>query len=172
VCRHGLAVFLVMPARGERGGSANPCLISRGVGQIDDMVGHAELLTPGRLAAGVQLVVAAFRAHDADVTACQLGHAGVTVALAVAFLGSPAAVHAMDFTQCLQPYRAAEQLIQWYLLLAQGQTVIDGFTQSPKQLADAALTTDERHQGRVPLAGVNRDSSGLAGAFAWFLQVL
>src|SRR5690606_40089115 len=90
------------PARRYLTGTGDADLHPTGVGQVDDMVGHAELLAPARFATGTGLEVAALRAHHADVALRQFLHAGVAVALAETGLGLASAVRAMNGAEVLQ----------------------------------------------------------------------
>ncbi|MNT29355.1 hypothetical protein D3C72_1650900 [compost metagenome] len=88
------------------------------------MIGHAELLAPGRFTAGALVVVAFFRGHDAHIALGQLGHARVAVALAEAGLGLATAVTAMDGTKVFQAQGLADQRIDRHFLLAQTKSVL------------------------------------------------
>src|SRR5690606_32655424 len=110
--RQGLAGALVDPARRHLASPGNTHLHTTGVSQVDDMIGHAELLTPGRLATGAGLIVAFFRAHDAQVTLRQLLHAGIAITLAVAALGLAPTMAAVDGAQVFQAYGFTQQAVQ------------------------------------------------------------
>ncbi|MNQ63676.1 hypothetical protein D3C85_780680 [compost metagenome] len=99
------------------------------------MLGHAELLAPTRLAAGAGVVVAALRAHDADIALRQLLHAGVAVTLAETGLGPAPAVAAMDGAQVLEAQGLAKQRIDRHLLLAQAKGVLHRCLQARRHLA-------------------------------------
>src|SRR5690606_37826444 len=162
---------LIDPAGRNLTGPGNAHLEAGGVGQVDNVIGHAELLAPGRLAAGALLVMTALGADDAEVALRQLFHAGETEALAVTLFGKPVAVLAPDLAKGLEADGAPEQVIQGQLLVAQGLSVPDGFAQGTEHLADTALAADQRHQCKVPFAAENSDSSRLAGALEAFLQL-
>src|SRR5471032_2355154 len=139
--RQRLTRTLVKPAGGQLGGPGNTDLHARRVGQVDDMVGHAELLAPGRITAGALIVVALLGAHDADITLRQLEHARVAITLAVAGLGLAPAVAAMDRTQKLQAHGLADQGVDRELFITQAKPVLhQGFVQASGHLVDGAAT--------------------------------
>src|SRR3546814_6163341 len=69
--------------------------------------------------------MAALRAHDAQVALGQLGHAGVAITLAEAGLGPAPAMAAVDRTEKLQAYRAADQRIDRHLEIAQAKGILN-----------------------------------------------
>ncbi|MNP48247.1 hypothetical protein D3C76_1423530 [compost metagenome] len=88
------------------------------------MVGHAELLTPRRFAAGAGVVVAFFRGHDAHVALGQLGHARVAVTLAEAGLGALAAMAAMNGAEVFQAQALADHGVDRHLRVIQAEAVL------------------------------------------------
>src|SRR5690606_8922904 len=118
--RQCLARALIDPAGRNLTGTGNAHLEAGGVGQVDNVIGHAELLAPGRLAAGALLVMAALGADDAEVALRQLLHAGETEALAVTVVGKAVAVRGPELAEGLETGGAPEQVIQGQLLVAQG----------------------------------------------------
>ncbi len=88
------------------------------------MIGHAELLAPRRITASALIVMAFFRAHDAQVALRQLEHARVAVTLAVAGLGLAPAMTAMNGAEKLQTQRLADQRVDRYLGLAEAKSVL------------------------------------------------
>ena len=67
------------------------------------MVGHAEVHAPLRIAAGAEVVVAFFRAHDADIALRQFLEAGVAITLAETLVGLASTMAAVNGTQIFQP---------------------------------------------------------------------
>jgi hypothetical protein len=138
--RQRLSRALVDPARRHLAGAGDAHLHAAGIGQVDDMVGHAELLAPARLAAGALIEVALLRAHDAHIALRQLLHAGVAVALAEAGLGPAPAMAAMDGAEVFQAQRLAQQRVDRHLFVAEAQGVLHRRVQARRHLAQRATS--------------------------------
>ncbi|MCY1540265.1 hypothetical protein D9M68_758940 [compost metagenome] len=112
------------------------------------MIGHAELLAPARLAAGAGVVMAAFRAHDAQVALRQLLHARVAIALTEAGFGLAPAMAAMDRTKVLQAHGLADQRIDRHLFIVQTERVLHRRVETRHHLAQGTAS-QLTHQCRV-----------------------
>jgi hypothetical protein len=71
------------------------------------------------------LLVAAFGAHDAQVTLRQLEHARVAITLAVAGFGALAAVAAVNRAEVFQAYGLADQRVDRDLRITQTKCVFN-----------------------------------------------
>ena len=122
--RQRLAGALVEPAGRQLGGAGDADLDPRRIGQVDHMVGHAEFFTPGRLAAGAGVVMAALGTHDAGVALGQLGHARVAITLAEAGLGLASTMGAMNRPEEFQAQLLADQRVDRHLAVTQAKGVL------------------------------------------------
>ncbi len=122
--RQGLAGTLIEPACGQLGRAGDTDLDAGRVGEIDHVVGHAELRAPVRIAAGAELVVAFFRADNAGVALGQLLEAGIAVTLAETLVGLAPAVRAVDRAQILELQPLADQRIHRHPAVAQAEVIL------------------------------------------------
>ena len=134
--RQRLAGTLIDPTRWDLAGPGDADLEPGGVGQIDHMLGHAELLTPGRFAAGSFGIMTLFRAHDAGIALGQFLEAGVAVALVEAFFCAPSAMGAVNVTQRLEADRFTQPFIHRHLLVTNRQLIGHRLCQTADHLAD------------------------------------
>lgn len=100
---HGLMGTLIKPAAREVGFPGNTDLQTGRICQVYLMGFHTEVTGEGRISAGPQAVMTAFRADNTNVAFCKLFEARVAISLAEAFVGLAAAILAANFFEKLNP---------------------------------------------------------------------
>src|SRR5690606_14464864 len=93
------------------------------VGQIDDVILHAELFAPLRFTTGAEVEVALLRMDDAGVALRQLLEAGIAITLIEALAGVATTMHAVDLAGELQLQRLADERVERHQAVAQWQVV-------------------------------------------------
>src|SRR5690606_33464777 len=92
--RQRLRGALVEPARGQLGCACDAHFEARGIGQVYDVVLHAEMFAPHWFAAGACVVVTTLRGNNAAVALGQLLETWIAVTLTETLVAVASAMHA------------------------------------------------------------------------------
>ena len=136
--RQRLGRPLVDPAGRHLHGARDSDLEAGGIGEIDDMVAHADALAPVGFAAGALVEMAFFRMDDAGIALRELAEAGVAIALVETLGGLAAAMNAEDAAGPGELHRLANHRVERHPFFGKHHAVGDRVFQAAFHFAHGA----------------------------------